>query len=349
MVGFYELAEKALAMENAGKKLIRLNVGDTNLPTPQCAIDAAVASIKSDKAGYGSAGGLPELRKKIAERENCDISNVVVGSGSKVLLYGLLSILGKKNVLVNAPYWPAYRLICNQLNLKIKVNNTTMEKRWEMEIPKFSSNDAMLICNPNNPTSTNYDEKIIRETIESVNKNNAAVILDEAYKGLSTKKILTYENAIRIRSFSKEFNMEGWRLGYVIAPKETAVKLTAFNQISTTCTPAFIQKAGFACLENEKEILDTNREIWLERSLIVQKALKSAKFEFVKPDGGLYLFATHPNIDEKFAMKLLENGVVVAPGSEFGDGYKKFVRICVNQSEQILNHAIKVMEEAVSS
>ncbi|MFH1520753.1 MAG: pyridoxal phosphate-dependent aminotransferase [Candidatus Micrarchaeota archaeon] len=349
MVGFYELAEKALLMENAGKKVIRLNVGDTNLPTPQCAIDAAIARIKSDKVGYGPAAGLPELRKKIAERENCDISNVVVGSGSKILLHGLLTILGKKSVIVNAPYWPAYRLICNQLNLKIKENNTKIEKKWELSIPKFNSEDVMILCNPNNPTSTNYDERIVNETIENAEKNNATVILDEAYKGLSFKKMPQYENAIRIRSFSKEFNMEGWRLGYVVASKEIATKLTAFNQISTTCTPAFIQKAGFACLENEKEILSANTKIWMERSLATQSSLKKAKFEFTKPDAGIYIFTTHPDIDEKFVMKLLENEVVVAPGNEFGENYKKFVRICINQPEEIMSHAIRMMEKTLVS
>lgn len=345
MVGFYELAEKAFAMERAGKKIIRLNVGDTNLPTPQCAIDAAIASIK-EKASYGPAAGLHEFRKKIAERENCDISNVVVGSGSKMLLYGLLSIL-RKNVTVNAPYWPAYRLICNQLGLKLRIGDTEIGKKWGIGTPKFNSEDVMVICNPNNPTSTNYDERTVEETIENAEKNNVVVILDEAYKGLSFKKMPRYENAIRLRSFSKEFNMEGWRLGYAIAPKEIAAKLTAFNQISTTCTPAFVQKAGLACLENEREILDANTKIWLGRSLAAQSALKKAKFEFATPDAGIYIFATHLGINEEFAMKLLERGVVVAPGSEFG--CKNFVRICVNQSEQVLNSAIEIMEKSVNS
>ncbi len=99
---FYELAEKALKLEREGKKIIRLNVGDTNLPAPECAVDAIVKNIKG-KTNYGSSAGTQKLREQIAEREGCDVKNVVVTPGSKHSIYGLLSIIAKKGDKISIP------------------------------------------------------------------------------------------------------------------------------------------------------------------------------------------------------------------------------------------------------
>jgi len=346
-MGFYELAEKALALEKAGRKVVRLNVGDTNLPTPQCAIDAAVGSLKRSKSGYCSSAGLPELRQKIAEREGCDARNVVVGPGSKHLLYGLMSVLCKAGgtVAFPSPSWPAYGLACRQLGLKAHEIKTTFDARWEFRPAEALARrpKLLVICNPLNPTSTIYAEKTMTDTIAGAQEAGITVVLDEAYKGLAFRDVPRYEGGtvIRVRSFSKEFNMEGWRLGYAVAPEEVVKKLVSFNQVATTCTAPFVQMAGIACLEDEKAILEENRKAWRSRSEAAQKALAKAGFRFVKPDAGIYVFATHPGITdaEAFAAGLLETEVIaVAPGTEFG-GYNSFIRICVNQPEDGLADA----------
>ncbi|MBI5227015.1 pyridoxal phosphate-dependent aminotransferase [Candidatus Micrarchaeota archaeon] len=349
MVNFYELAEKALELERSGKKLIRLNVGDSNLPTPKCAVDAATISMKKTKSGYVSAAGIMEFREKIANREGCEVGNVVVGSGSKPLLYGLVSILCKTGdaVAFPDPYWPAYELICKQLGLRYENIKTNMENRWNFNSVNLEQIKLLMICNPLNPTSTVYPEELIKKTIEEAARKDIPVILDEAYKDLAFKKIPRYtgDNVIRVRSFSKEFNMEGWRLGYAIASKEIVKKMISFNQITTTCTPEFIQRAGIACLDNELEIVESNRAIWKERAKVASAELKKAGFEFAEPESGIYIFATHKKITDsgKYAVELLEKeGAVVAPGTGFGD-HKKFVRICLNQEPETLRQAISRM------
>lgn len=346
---FYELAEKALALEKNGKQIIRLNIGDTGLPTPQCAIDAAVASIKNGKSGYGSSAGLPELREKIAEREGCETDEIVIGSGSKHIIYALISIIGRdsnnKNIVFPSPHWPMYGLACRQIGLNPIIVKTTMEKEWQFDALPLDNAAMTMICNPLNPTSNVYSEKSMQDMLAQAHAKNIPVIIDEAYKGLAFKPIPKYEHAIRVRSFSKEFNMEGWRLGYAIAPKDVAKKLVAFSQITSTCVPEFIQRAGMACLENENEILDRNRAIWHKRSEVAQKALRKTGFRFVQPDAGIYIFATHEKIDDanSYCLNLLEKGIAVASGSDFG-GYTKFVRICLNQTWQTLERAIGLMQ-----
>jgi len=347
---FYELAEKALALEKSGKRIIRLNIGDTGLPTPQCAIDAAAQVIENQKSGYGSSAGLPALREKIAEREGCETEEVIVGPGSKHLIYALMSVISREStrhdVAFPSPYWPMYELACRQIGLNPVIVKTTMENGWQFDNLPLNGAAMAIICNPLNPTSTVYSEKLVRNTLAEAETAGVPLVLDEAYKGLAFRPVPKYENAIRVRSFSKEFNMEGWRLGYAVVPKDVAKKLIAFNQITSTCVPDFIQRAGIACLENEKEILDANRAVWNKRSEVAQKALKAAGFRFVVPDSGIYIFATHDAITDSstYALELLEKkGIAVAPGTGFGD-YKNFVRICLNQNEQTMRDAIERMK-----
>ncbi|MEW6036009.1 MAG: pyridoxal phosphate-dependent aminotransferase [Candidatus Micrarchaeota archaeon] len=346
-MGFYELAEKALALEKAGKKVVRLNIGDTNLPTPQAAVDAGARRMNEGKSGYGPSAGLPELRERIAEREGCGVENVVVGPGSKHLIYGLMSVLCKKGdgVAFPSPHWPMYALASAQLGLRAKMARTRLEDGWGLTAPALAGAKLAIICNPLNPTSTIYDERTIRGVMDAAAGSGTHVILDEAYKGLAFMPVPEYEGAIRVRSFSKEFNMEGWRLGYAVAPKETADRLIAYNHITATCVAPFVQAAGLACLEHEKEILGANVPVWKARAEAASRALRRAGFRFALPEAGIYVFATHPGLvdSEAFAMELLQKkGVCVAPGSGFGD-YKGFVRICVNRDEAELAAAIEAM------
>ncbi|MEM2137621.1 MAG: pyridoxal phosphate-dependent aminotransferase [Candidatus Anstonellaceae archaeon] len=351
MATFYELAEKAIALERAGKKIIRLNIGDANLPAPDVAKEAVCKSVRNSPTGYGSSAGMFELRQEIARREKCGVENVVVGPGSKHLLFALMSTLCRQGetLAFPSPYWPAYELACRQLGLNVAAAKATLGKNWQFDsLPKAK---LSIICNPLNPTSTIYDAGKINAAIDEANASGSHVILDEAYKGIAFEKIPEYEGALRVRSFSKEFNMENWRLGYLVAPPEIVQKVVKFNQITETCVPPFVQSAGIACLQNEKELLDANRRIWKIRADVAARALRKAGFKFAAPQAPMYAFATHEGITDagEYAMKLLEErGVAVAPGNDFG-GFAKFVRITLNQEEEVLEGAIEKMGETASA
>ncbi|MCL5036009.1 MAG: pyridoxal phosphate-dependent aminotransferase [Chloroflexi bacterium] len=343
---FYRLAEKTLELQRRGVPLISLNIGDPNLPAPECAVKAAMEGIGKGRSRYVSAAGIPELREKIAERERCTPENVVVGPGSKHLLFGLISLLGGKHgrVIIPSPHYPGYELICRLLKMWPVILRTSFEDRWLFDNVDFDYAKMIIICNPVNPTSIVYPEDLLRKIIKEAAEREVYVIMDEAYKGLSIEPVPDY-GAISVKSFSKEFNMGGWRLGYAVAPEEIAERLVNFNLMTTTCVPEFVQRAGIACLENEKEIIEQNRDTWKKRFDIASKALKDAGFKFVRPDAGLYIFATHDKIKDgdEYVFNLLDAGVVVAPGSSFG-GYDNFVRICINQDEELLLKAIGIME-----
>ena len=346
---FYELAEKAMELERKGHSMVRLNIGDTNLPVPSCALEAAAQSLKKSKSGYGPSAGLPSLRRAIAAREGCGYENVVVGPGSKHLLFALVSILaGKgKSVALPLPSWPAYGLICRQTQSTALEIPATLDDNWEFG--KLPTSDVAIICNPLNPTSTVYNGGSLAKAVKGAEDKGTHVIMDEAYRGLSFEPIEKI-GKIRLRSFSKEFCLENWRLGYAIAPENIAKQLERFNQITCTCIPSFVQDAGIACLENEKEILPAHRKVWIARADAACKSLASHGFKFAKPQSGIYVFATHEEISDsgKYALSLLEKGVAIAPGSDFG-GYGGFVRICLNQQPAVLEEAIGKMAEALGN
>lgn len=343
-MGFQEIAEKTFALQASGAKIISLNIGSTNLPTPICAVEAA--ERYQTKAEYCPALGLPELREKIAERENCTVDEVVVGTGSKFLIYALHKVLlGKGDtVLTPGPSWPVYKKICGELGLNFKLHRTSFEDKWSFNKVDFTDVNLFILCNPMNPTSMVYKESLIKTLIEDAQKKGVPVLIDEAYKGLAFNKIPRYQGAICARSFSKEFNMEGWRLGYLVAPKDIVTKIGAFIRNSITCTPGFVQMAGLACLENEESILDANVALWKKRLKFSEEKFKESGFSFQRAESGMYLFVTHPNIKDadRFALNLLDHSVAVSPGSGFGN-YNQFIRVTLNQEPEIIEEAIEVM------
>jgi len=351
-MSFYELAEKAMELERQGKKIIRLNIGDTNLPTDPRIIDAAVKSMQTTKARYGPASGQQELRQLVAEREGCEVKNIAVGPSSKYLLFALMSVLlkAKDRVVLPTPTWPAYGMVCRQLSLEAVEVKATLEDSWNFpDLGADLGNAKMLIiCNPVNPTSTIHDESSVSSALDAAQKNGTYAILDEAYRDLAFREIPKHDNAIRVRSFSKEFNMEGWRIGYAVAPEDVVKKLNSFMQITTTCVPSFTQKAAMAAIANEKSIKEQNLKIWKPRVESTAKMLEDAGFRFVKPEAGIYFFITHEKLADadQWALDLLDRGVAISPGSAFGD-HKTFFRICANQEENVLQEAVGIMKKAL--
>lgn len=341
-MSFYDLAERAYAL---GPDAIRLNIGDTLLPSPPEAVEAAVRSLGARKASYVSAAGLASLRGAIARREGCGVENVVVGPGSKSLLFALTSVLCKPGdkVAVPLPAWPAYELISRQLGLEFVGLPSRLEQGWSFDPAGVDGARLVILCNPANPTSIVYPPALVEATLARARAAGAEVVLDEAYRGLAFEP-MPVPDAVRVRSFSKEFSLEGWRLGYLVAPAPLAARVVAFNQITATCVAPFVQEAGEACLANEERILDAARALWSERARVACEAMGEAGFRFARPQAGLYLFAAHERIADGygFAERLLEQEVAVAPGSAFGP-YPDFVRICLNQPEPLLREAVRRM------
>jgi len=354
----YEINEKALRLENSGKKIVRLNIGDPDLATPVEIVEAAYEAMKRGKTKYSSSYGELNLRQKLAEIHGVSADNVVITPGSKWGVFSTMYLMLKQggNVIIPTPYWTAYDLICKSLGAQTRLLKTDLETNWKIDLDKLENlidkNTCMIILNnPNNPTSKVIDEKTLDQVVELAKEKGIAILSDEVYRTIAfvkTKSILSYgSNHIMTTGFSKTFTMTGWRIGYVIANKELIDRITRLNQITINNVPVFIQEAALKALELQDELATKIKKEYQERAKTASKMLSAAGLEFTKPDAPFYVFPRKRGLDsEEFTIKLLDRGVAVAPGTAFGD-YREHFRISLTAPREEIKVGLKKICEAL--
>ena len=354
----YEINEKAIRLENEGKKIIKLNIGDPDLETPREIIDAAYESMKRGKTKYGSSYGEQALREKLAGIHGVSVDNVVLTPGSKWGIFSLMYLLlkGGGNVVVPTPYWTAYELTAQTLGAKTRLLKTELDDNWRIDVEKLErlidENTRMIILNnPNNPTSNVIAPRVLDGIVQVANEKKIPILSDEVYADVSfvkTKSILDYDgNHLLVTGFSKMFTMTGWRIGYVVADKEIVNLIAKLNQITFTNVPVFIQEATLKALEMHDQLIKGIKREYQERAKIASEILSKGHLEFSKPDAPFYVFPRRRGLDsERFALDLLDKGVAVAPGTSFGD-YREHFRISLTaprpQIETALNRICEVL------
>jgi len=354
----YEISEKAIQLENQGKKMIKFNLGDTDMPTPPEIVEATYLAMKQGKTKYSSAAGEKKLREELAGIHGVSVDNVVITAGSKWAVFSLMFLLLKKgeNVVVPSPHWTSYELAARKVGAEPRFLKEELESDWRIDVEKLAElideKTRLIILNsPSNPTSKVIDEKIFGEIVQLAESRGVTVLSDEVYSDISfvpAKSILDFsEDHILVNSFSKTFAMTGWRIGYAVVEKELAQRMIKLNQITTTCVPAFIQYGALKGLESRRKIADDIREQFRLRADVAIKVLSKAKMRFSRPDAPFYLFPKVDGLDsERFALNLLDKGVAVAPGTAFGD-YREYFRIALTVGEEKVREGLETLCEAL--
>ncbi len=354
----YEISEKAIQMENQGKRIIKFNLGDPNLPTAPEIIEAAHEAMKQGKTRYSSAAGEEKLREELGKIHNVSVDNVVITNGSKWAIFSLMFLLLKKgeNVVVPSPHWTSYELVARRLGAEIRFLKRDLDSDWRIDVSKLENlidKDTRLVIlnSPNNPTSKVIDEKSFGEIVQIANERGVIVLSDEIYCDISfvkAKSILDFSTEnILVNGFSKNFAMTGWRIGYVVVEEELAEKMIKLNQITTTCVPAFIQYGALKGLELRERIAAEIRERFRLRANLACNILSKTKMKFSRPDAPFYLFPKVDGLDsERFALNLLDSGVAIAPGTAFGD-YREHFRIALSAPEKDIEEGLGKICEAL--
>jgi len=354
----YEISEKAIQLENQGKKIIKFNLGDPDLPTPPEIVEAAYEAIKQGKTKYSSAAGEKKLREELASIHEVSVDNVVVTTGSKWAIFSLIFLLLKRggNIVVPSPHWTSYELIAKKVGAEFRSLKRDLDSDWKVDVEKIDElideNTRLVILNsPNNPTSKVIDDKTFSEIVQIANSKGAKVLSDEVYSDISfvkAKSILDFSlDNILVDGFSKSFLMTGWRIGYVIVEKDLAKKMIKLNQITTTCVPAFIQYGALKGLESRKRIVDEIRTQFKKRADVAHNVLSKTKMKFSRPDAPFYFFPKVDGLDsERFALDMLDRGVAVAPGTAFGD-YREYFRIALTRPENEIREGLEKLCEAL--
>jgi aspartate/methionine/tyrosine aminotransferase len=360
-------------LERQGEKVIHLEVGEPDFPTPEIICRAARDALLKNKTRYTHALGLLELRQAICDHYhqaygvNITPDRVLVSTGtSPALLFAMLAILDQGDeVIISNPRYPCYQNFILAAGGKIREVRTYPEEGFQYrprDIQKKLSvrTKAILINSPSNPTGIVMTADQLQNVAQF---NKPYIISDEIYHGLVYKdrahSILEFTNrAFVINGFSKLYAMTGWRLGYCIFPKEFSSVMQKIHQNFMISANAFIQWAGIAALTKTEKEITKMVNIYDERRRYMLSRLKEMGFKIhVEPTGAFYVFADARHFcrdSYREAFRITEEAKVgVTPGIDFGNGGEGFLRFSyANSLENIkegLNRLEKYMNRKITS
>lgn len=355
---------KAKALEQQGRKIIHLEVGEPDFMPPASAKAGFDEAFDRGLVRYGPAAGTPKLRMALAQYATKNFGadvideNILVSSGGRFSVYLAINTLlspGDEMIVIE-PAWPAYRDCAINAGIKVRTIQTRLEDGWEPSVSQIeqtiNSNTKMIVLNyPNNPTGKVLRPNLQDQIIDVARKNNLYVLSDEIYSLYTYsewKSVLAsrYERAIITQSFSKSHAMTGFRIGYTIADKKIIEKMTKLQALCITSVAEPIQYAALRALDSD--LGEYKKAMKSKLDAVVSEA-KRINLEFSVPDGAMYVFA-RPDIGGfdgmEFTNRLLERGVAVAPGEGFGN-YKGFIRISAAQDENKLKEGMEILDEVL--
>ena len=301
-----DVLEKAQELERVGEKVIHLEVGEPDFDTPECIKEAAFRAICDGKTHYTHSLGLIELREAICEdywnryRVKVSPDQILIASGTSpamLLLFSALLDPGDEIILSN-PYYPCYPNIIRFVDGSPVFVEVKEEEGFqylpEMIEEKLSPRvKGIMINSPSNPTGN----VMSKERMEQIARFSPFIISDEIYHGLvyegEAHSILEFtDRAFVINGFSKLYAMTGWRLGYVIAPKEFMRPMQKIQQNLFISASSFAQWGALAGLKEAKRDVEKMIETYDQRRRYLIPRLRELGFGItVEPTGAFYILA----------------------------------------------------------
>jgi len=338
-----EVQRRAFELEAEGRRVIHMEIGQPDFPAPQPVIEAAIAALRREPLGYTAALGLAPLREALArfyaDRYGVDVTPerimITAGaSGAFLVAMGALVDPGDE-VLMSDPCYPCNRHFVRMFEGVAKTISVDERTNYQPTHTDIATNwgprtRGVLIASPSNPTGTMVSVETVRATIHEACRHRGFVLVDEIYQGLTygaphhPTALELSDDVFVINSFSKYFNMTGWRLGWLVASSDYVQEMERLAQNAFICASAPAQYAALAAFKPETiEILEARRAEFQRRRDFLVPALRSLGFRVpVMPEGAFYIYAgceRFSDDSEAFALRVLEEaGVAITPGRDFG-------------------------------
>jgi aspartate aminotransferase len=347
------LASIVAELRSEGRQIISLNVGEADFPTPKNIIKATQKALDENETRYSLVEGIKKLRVKIAEKVQRDnnicasFENVILANGSKHILYNIFQTIINPGdeVIIPTPYWVTFP---ESVKLASGVPIIVPSKNLQLDLEAIKNSitprtRAVIINTPNNPSGEVFPKEDLEEIVKLAEKNDFYIIADEAYELLTFRGVShvslaslseeAFKRTLTVQSFSKSYCMTGFRIGYLVAPKEIILGMNKLQSHLSGNNCTFAQHGALAALEIPQEDLkDMIKDLENRRNLAYQLC-KDIFPNTNKPDGAFYLY---PNIEHLLGDKfptdvdlakhiLMEANVAILPGSFFGTpGYLRF-------------------------
>jgi len=359
-----DVLERAHELEREGKDIIHMEVGEPDFDTPECINEACFRAIREGKTHYTHSLGLIELREAICEhyftKYGVTISpdQVIITSGTSPAMFLLLSALLEKGdeVIISNPHYACYPNFISFLDgMPVSVNvyeGEGFQYTTEAIRGKITGKTrGILINSPSNPTGNTLGEGRMKEIVSL----GIPVISDEIYHGLvydeEEHSILEFtDNAFVFNGFSKAYAMTGWRLGYLIAPKEYIRPMQKIQQNLFICANSFVQWGGVAALKEAGDDVIRMRDIFNERRRFIIERLNEIGIGItVEPTGAFYILGNikkYSMDSYKTAFDILEKAHVgVTPGVDFGDNCEGYIRFSYANSMENIAEGLSRVEK----
>jgi aspartate/methionine/tyrosine aminotransferase len=363
-----EIQTLAREVEAQGHDVVHLEIGEPDFTTPRPIVDAAMRALDAKPMFYTSALGLAPLREAIArfyrDRYGVEIpaSRVVVTAGSSaalLLAFGVLLDEGDE-VLITDPSYPCNRHFVRALGGEPRLVPVGPETRYQLDAALARRHwtervRVAMVATPSNPTGTLVSHDTIGELAALARERGAALLVDEIYHGLTygvpaRTALEAGEDIVVINSFSKYFQMTGWRLGWMVAPAGLVREIEKLAQNLFISPSTLAQHAALACFEPATlAIVEERRRELDARRRFLLGALPALGFRVpVEPQGAFYIYADCSALTDDsftFAQRVLrEAHVAITPGKDFGHNHpERHIRIAYTQPIGRLEEALRRM------
>ncbi len=366
--GAYAVLARAQALEAQGKRIVHLEIGQPDFPTPEHVSATGIQAIVDGKTKYTPPAGIPKFRELIAEhagrQRGLDLKpeSVVVGTGSKPgLFFPTLALVAPGDeVLYPDPGFPTYEAmirVAGGIPVPVPLRE---ESNFSFNLDAFedliSDKTKLIVLNsPANPTGGVIPLADLEHIAAKAQQHNCWVLSDEIYTRLTYDGIVAHsiaevdgmlDRTVIVDGFSKTYSMTGWRLGYMIAQPALADRLELLITHATGCTAAFTQYAGMEALTGPQDFVtnmihDYQRR--RDRMLELVNAIPGVHAQ--KPQGAFYVF---PNVklyglsSKEIAARLIdEAGVAILAGTDFGSGGEGYIRLVYAVSMEVIEEGLE--------
>lgn len=360
----------ATGLEQQGRHIIHMGIGEPDFTAAPPVIAAATRAMADGRMQYTPATGIPALREAISAHYRqvfgLDVapSRIIVTAGASAALLLACAALVEKGaeVLMPDPSYPCNRhfvaafegvatLIACGPAQRFQLSEALVREHWG------AATRGVLLASPSNPTGTSIGADELCGIVAAVREKQGFTIVDEIYQGLTYdappfSALSLGDEIIVINSFSKYFNMTGWRLGWLVVPETLVAPIEKLAQNLFICASSIAQHAGVACFSPEAiAIYEARRMEFKRRRDYIVPALRALGFKVpVTPDGAFYVYADCTGLTDdadRLTIDILNQaGVVLVPGLDFGPhAARQYIRVSYATSMENLREAVARLQQ----
>lgn len=363
-----EVVREAQRLESLGIDVIHLEVGEPDFPTPEPVVRDAIASLEAGRTRYTDARGLVALREAISAwyaSQGLDVPaeriQITQGASAALLLAASVTTNPGDGVLMADPAYPCNPRFIETVGGEVHWIRTSAATGFQptramLEAVARPSDVALMLAHPANPTGMAVPASDLSEMLAWCGETGRHAIVDEIYLNLAfntlTSSLAISDAHFVAGSFSKYFNMTGWRLGWLVVPDYALAATQKLAQHLFICAPSFAQDAAIACFQDDVLSIAESRRAELEarRDMLIP-ALRALGFEIaLVPDGAFYLFVDASALTadaQSFCLDLIRaTGVAITPGVDFSTALPPtWIRIAYTQPIDRLQEAVTRMAQ----